>query len=210
MKNSWIIRNIAIGLMLAAWGCATTKIDSVKDPAANGKVYRNFLIAGNFNDLAERKTAEIAFASAFSNQGINAVPSVNVLLPTRTYSDEEAAKTVKDQGFDAVLTITLTKEYVDQSVVPGSSSTDCTTDKKTGKTHCYTTDTPPRVVNEPRIKCDLSLTDVATDKNVWVANTLTAGGEGTGFSTMMDSMAKQALSKLNQEGLVVLAPKSKK
>jgi len=210
MKNPRVIRAIAMALMLAGLGCATTNIESVKDPAANGKVYNNFLISGNFNDLGERKTAEIAFASAFSDQGISAVPSINVLLPTRNYSAEEASKIVKDQGFDAVLNVTLTKEYVDQSVVPGSSSTDCSTDKKTGQVHCYTTNTPPRVVNEPRIKCDLSLTDVATDKNVWVANTLTSGGQGTNFSTMMDSMAKQALSKLNKEGLVVFTPKPKK
>jgi hypothetical protein len=210
MKKSWVLRNLAVVLMLAVWGCATTNIESVKDPSANGKVYRNFLIAGNFNDLGQRKTAEIAFASAFSDQGIQAVPSFNVLLPTRTYSQEEASKILKEQGFDALLTVTLTQEYADQTYVPGSSSTDCTTDKKTGKVHCSTQNTPPRVINEPRIKCDLNLTDVATDKNAWVANTLTSGGEGTGFNTMMSSMAKEALAKLSKEGLVVLAPKPKK
>lgn len=209
MKKSRFIGSIAIALVLVSWGCATTNVESFKDPQANGKIYKNFLVQGNFTDLTERKTAEYAFSSAFSQQGINATPSISVLMPTRTYTPEETSQILKERGFDALLTITLTKEYVDQTLVPGQKTTDCNTDKKTGQVHCETRDTPAHVVNEPRIKCDMSLTDAATDKNVWVANTYTAGVENTNFSTMMDSMAKQALAKLNKEGLVV-SSKAKK
>ena len=210
MNKSAVFRGIAIALLLALWGCATTNIESVKDPAANGKVYKNFLISGNFSDLGERKAAENAFCSAFSDQGISAVPSISVLLPTRTYSDEEAAQIVKEQGFDAMLSITITKQYEEKRYVPGSSTTDCHVDKKTGNTHCYTENKPGYTVSEPRIKCDLSLIDVAIDKNVWVASSFTEGVEDTNFNIMMGSVAKEALSKLNKEGLVVFAPKPKK
>jgi len=200
---------IGIAALLAIFGCATTKIDSFKDPQANGKTYKNILVFGSFSDLGAKKSAEEAFSRVFLAQGVNAVPSITVFLPTRTYKEEEIAKILKEGGFDSVLSISLKKAYNDRVYVPGQSNTDCKT-YSYGRTHCDTSRSPGYYVTKPRIKCELKLMDVETDTTAWVASSFTRGNSYADINVMSESLAREALDKLAKEGLVTLTPKPQK
>ena len=116
-----ILLVVAMSLFLGA--CASTEMTSIRDPSASTLSYQRILVVAPFSDLESRMEAENAFVAQLRNRGVHGVPSISVLLPTRTYSDEELGSILKDTGVDGVLLVTLTAAYTQQSYVPGFSTT---------------------------------------------------------------------------------------
>ncbi len=209
MRKIMGIYVVAAMVLVCVSGCAVSQIEAFKDPQFAGKSYKNIVVTGQFSDLGERKSAEYDFCAAFREQGINCVASLDLILPTRTYSAEEKAKILKDNGIDAELVVSFKDAYEKQQYVPGKSSTNCRKDAY-GNMHCDTNNSAGYTVSKPRLKCECTLIDVEKNSNAWVASSLTAGNAYADFNTMMSSLAKETLTKLSSDGLVIMAPKPQK
>ena len=76
-------------------GCATTKISSFKNPDIDFSNYQKMLILGNSRDIDFRKTIETDLVTAFTEQSIGAVSSIELISPVKEYTDEEIQKIIK-------------------------------------------------------------------------------------------------------------------
>ena len=217
MRKTVGLLGIAVMTLAAIWGCATTNMETFKDSKAGGKTYKTIMISGQFSDLMAAKSAENTFCEVLREQGITCVTSLDLMPPTRKYDDQEKANILKDNGIEAVLLISLKDAYEEQKHIPGQSKTNCRTDYF-GNIHCDTQQSPGYNASAPRMKCEFTLMDVETNGNVWMASSFTAAhgiassyGQIVGdFDDMMRSLAKEALTKLSDDGLIMLAPKPQK
>ncbi len=192
-----------LGLLLIV-GCATTNLTSFRDPEFAGKNLHKILVVVPFSDLESRQTAETAFVNRFAGYGVEAVPSMQMLMPTRTYTNEELAKILFENKVEGVLIVKLTDVSSTQTYVPQSSST-YGQGTLSGNTINYSSQTYSYggyYISKPRVRFELQLFDVSSGKVAWVGTSLTRGNAYARFKTLINSLAGSAVRQLVQDGLV--------
>ena len=187
---------------LIAFGCASTDISSVNDPAHIGVKYGAIVMVAPFDDIESRRTAEGWFVEEFGELGITAIPSMLILPPTREYTSEEFDAKIVASNADGVMYISLTDSYETQTYVPQSSTT-------TGSIHVYgssayysetTQHSGGYFVGKPVVKYYLRLIDVESGETAWVASSTTRGNAYASFGTLMFSLADKASKQLLKDG----------
>lgn len=195
---------LVVATSLLSGACASTQMTPVRDPSASALAYQRLLIIAPFSDLGFRMQAESAFVAELANKGVHSISSISVLLPTRTYSNEELAGILRDAGADGVLLVTLTGAYTQHSYVPPSSTTTGTATLSgnilnySGRKQYY----GGYYISNPRIHYELRLFDVSTGETTWVATSLTRGNAFAGFETLTQSLARTAIEKLRGDGMI--------
>lgn len=108
---------LAFGIVFLLSACSTT-IHTINDEELSsdwqGKVYKNLLILGIYNDRPYRISAETLFAEVLKNKGINAAPSYSLLPRFDSLgSDEETAQKLRETDYDGVLAVATIDEGYD-------------------------------------------------------------------------------------------------
>lgn len=201
-------------------GCASSKVTSVRDPAFQGRTFQRVVVVAPFTDLDKRATAENAFVAQLRKHGVDAMPSLQVLPPTRTYTGDEQAAIMKKTGADGVLVLTMTNQYADTTYVPGQTRTTGVTStsssgsssvspgssssSKTSTTvwGSVTTQDPGYYVSMPRVAFEMRLVDEASGATAWLGTSFTAGDQFAGWSTLMDSLAAESVARMAADGVV--------
>jgi len=204
-----IILSIIIG------GCASTNMTSVKDPSYSTKQFHKILVIAPFNDLEERNKAETAFIERLSKYNVEAIPSINIFIPTRKYNDNEIKKILSDNNFDAVLSVILTDAWTKQLYVQSSSTYgqgnvggNIITNSPNMATlsgsinYSSNTQTIGGVISKPRVKYDIRLYDATTGDTAWLSTSLTKGNAFAKFDTLINSLADTTVEKLKNDGLL--------
>src|SRR5262245_12425000 len=94
---------LALSLTISV-SCTHTNMTAIKDPAAREEPYRRLLVVAAFSDLESRDRIENRFVKQLARVGIDAVPSMRVLLPTRQYQTyEDVRRAVEPTGADGIL-----------------------------------------------------------------------------------------------------------
>lgn len=100
---------LALSLTFGA-SCTHTSMTAIKDPAARDEPYRRLLVVAAFSDLESRDRVENRFVKQLARVGIDAVPSMRVILPTRQYpTHEDVRRAVEPSGADGILFLHVTE-----------------------------------------------------------------------------------------------------
>ena len=169
---------------------------SFTDPDYQDHVVTRVLLMPLYADLQLRETVEAAFCSAFASKtSVEVIPSLTLLPPTREVSGQELAQLLRDREIDSTLVLEQT----------GTDSSLEGAGHLSGRSFNFSA---KAVTSE--IRHSLRLFDVAADRTVWIASAhtrQTAEMTGTiriraGFSTFMNSLAKETVGRLLAEGHV--------
>ncbi len=204
-------------LIALAGGCASvkTEVNSFVDPDFAGRTYERILISPRYDDLGLRSATEANFGQALTTTHASAVPSMELLLPTREWKDEEIFPLMSERNIDAVLLVTQTGAYQDREFIPERIDVD--TDQyltarafrpyrgwRNGqvRTRTRVTRSGGYYVDLPRIRHEIRLYDVSSRRMAWYATTLTAGDSSASEQQMIQSLARETVARLVTDGLV--------
>lgn len=183
---------------------ADTRVTSVLDPSVGRPTFQKILILALFADLESRMEAESIFVENLAERNVGGISSITVMPPTKEYGQDELLQIIDKSGADGILIVSLTDAYTKEIYIPQSSET-------TGSGFVYgniidyssrTTHTGGYYVSKPRVHYELRLIDVATGDTAWLATSLTRGNAFARFNTLMDSLARMAVQKLEEDGII--------
>lgn len=181
--------------------CATTKISSFKNPDIDFSNYQKMLILGNSRDIDFRKTIETDLVTAFTEQSIGAVSSIELISPVKEYTDEEIQKILSENNIDGYLSVAVVTALEESAYVPQTSYTNYRSQYVNGQliSTPYTSTYGGYSVSYPKASFEIILTDIKTDQ---IAFKATANSEGDEFSDMK-TISKSLAKKIVEEYIVL-------
>ena len=181
--------------------CATTKISSFKNPDIDFSNYQRMLILGNSRDIDFRKTIETDLVTAFTEQSIGAVSSIELISPVKEYTDEEIQKILSENNIDGYLAVAVVSALEESAYVPETSYTNYRSQYVNGQliSTPYTSTYGGYSVSYPKASFEIILTDIKTGQ---IAFKATANSEGDEFSDMK-TISKSLAKKIVEEYIVL-------
>lgn len=181
--------------------CATTKISSFKNPDIDFSNYQKMLILGNSRDIDFRKTIETDLVTAFTEQSIGAVSSIELISPVKEYTDEEIQKILSENNIDSYLSVAVVTALEESAYVPQTSYTNYRSQYVNGQliSTPYTSTYGGYSVSYPKASFEIILTDIKTGQ---IAFKATANSEGDEFSDMK-TISKSLAKKIVEEYIVL-------
>lgn len=181
--------------------CATTKISSFKNPDIDFSNYQKMLILGNSRDIDFRKTIETDLVTAFTEQSIGAVSSIELISPVKEYTDEEIQKILSENNIDGYLSVAVVTALEESAYVPQTSYTNYRSQYVNGQliSTPYTSTYGGYSVSYPKASFEIILTDIKTGQ---IAFKATANSEGDEFSDMK-TISKSLAKKIVEEYIIL-------
>ena len=181
--------------------CATTKISSFKNPDIDFSNYQKMLILGNSRDIDFRKTIETDLVTAFTEQSIGAVSSIELISPVKEYTDEEIQKILSENNIDGYLSVAVVTALEESDYVPQTSYTNYRSQYVNGQliSTPYTSTYGGYSFSYPKASFEIILTDIKTGQ---IAFKATANSEGDEFSDMK-TISKSLAKKIVEEYIVL-------
>jgi len=203
---------IVFAALINLTGCATTETTGYVDPAySNGTFHtKKVVVRVDGGTLAETDLAETAFAQNFSDLGVESIRYMDLVPPTRNYSEKKAMKIVKDTGADSLfITYVGGKSSVDSYVPPtyhaGTSNSTVNVIGNTAHVNTYSSPgytTGGYTVSLPVLTSVSYLMDMTNGNNIWKAEGFSSGIEFTSFTDLVLSAGNSAIADLKAKGLV--------
>jgi hypothetical protein len=192
-----------LALLLLFSACATTAMVSVRDLDFKTTSYRSILVISTFSDLMFKKNIEY-WLGYYLQKKVEVFTGIDLLPPTRTYSEDEINEKLRTNGIEAILIASLkdfweSEYYVPQSRISSGSAS------VVGNVITYSnreTTVGGYAVSKPRVTFECRLIDAKTGRCAWLASTLTKGNALAGFSTLANSLAYSIASKLWSDGIL--------
>lgn len=103
--------------------CINTKIYSMKDPAASGIVYNKLIVQMGVDKISIMQNCENAIVDALRENKVQAMPKYRILPPLRTYSAEEEATILGQNGIEAALIVTIENTNITTKEIPATIKT---------------------------------------------------------------------------------------
>lgn len=124
MKKSIIPAGLALIVLLLA-ACSSTRVTSSwKADNANKLSYQKVLVLGIManKDRSIRMNMENELAEELKSSGVNAVAASTVFSPDQlnNMTEQRALRTLRNKGYDAVMTIVLLDKNREKNYVPGN------------------------------------------------------------------------------------------
>jgi hypothetical protein len=191
---------ISILVIIAAFlvtSCATTSISFLNNPEIKLSSFNKIMVFAPFQDISWRKSMESYFVEEFTKKGKNAVSSIEIVSPLKTYTNEEFNTLLMNAGIDAVISIIVVDAYTDQAYIPQTSTT-------TGSARAYgntvygqsrTTTSGGYYVSKPRVKFEVNLFETKTGILAWKATAFTAGNAFADTNTLFRSLATKVVEE---------------
>lgn len=111
-------------LLLSACGPAAEITASWTSPEASGNTYENILVAAMTEDVVSKQALEDQLAKELREKGINVTKSIELYPPNfreEQFSNREAMmQPIRENGFDAILTVAVVDEETETRYVPGA------------------------------------------------------------------------------------------
>jgi hypothetical protein len=185
---------------LVIFGCALTKLTSVKDPLAKGTGYDNLLVLARINDLNDRMTVEDIFAFQLQQLNIDSMPSARLFVPIQTYSERKINSMLADNKIDGVLIFTPADEKTDKGI-PLFTKSKLNLRPRQWKKISHAPSSSPA-----NLYFKISIYDVKGQRTVWLATSHTYEASrylnNEGFFALVNSLADATIRKLEQDGML--------
>ena len=150
------------GAALMLNSCINTKIYSMKDPAAAGIVYNKLIVQMGVDKISIMQNCENAIVDELKENKVQAMPKYRILPPLRTYSPEEEAAILGQNGIEAALIVTIENTNITTKEIPATIKT--VKDSNSTKTIMTKARTVESVAG---YEFKLVLVDVKTGAKVW-------------------------------------------
>lgn len=205
MRSSSII--CAIALVLC--GCATTSMNSRRNPEFRQKTYGKLLVVAAFQDLGLQEALERKIRTELQLRQVECELGCEVIFPGRSFTDEEYADLIVSLGVTGVLIITPQGSGYSDTYIPPSSKT-----KTTGRAYptsgggvtyrekSKTTTTGGYNIHKPWMNFITELYDVNTGESVWYATASSGGSAFANFKNVVRSMGAKTVNQLAKDGLI--------
>lgn len=163
--------------------CASTDISSFKNPDISFSDYKKIMVYGNSRDINFQKTIEADLVTAFAENNIIAVSSIELISPVKEYTTDEIQKILIENEIDGYLSVAVVSASEESVYIPQSSHTWYRSQYVNGTFTSvpYTTTSGGYSVSYPKASFDIILTDIKSGK---IAFKATANSEGDEFSDM--------------------------
>ncbi|MAT39939.1 MAG: hypothetical protein CL946_10085 [Ectothiorhodospiraceae bacterium] len=200
-------RIVLLAVILLA-GCATTRINSYKDPVYFTKQYNSILVMVMTDDLFYAQPLEAAMREELLDAGLTCGESLKLFPPTRPFPEEDWKRIAKENGFEAALMFNLSKEGVDKGYTGDIVHTDSESEtKQTRRGEKTTTETTTHYIpgieyDKPWSQFQVSLVDLDSGENAWVATAFTKGNLFVNRDGTLSALAAETLDRLRDDGLV--------
>lgn len=190
--------------ILAACQTTNTNAASFVDPAWDGRRAGFVLVEVRQADLRERAAIEHASVAALREAGIGAAASMDIFLPTRTYSASERRQLARSSGADSVITIEPTGKTIERDYTPPARPYGGFGWGSGG--YRYSTvgvgiDTG-LLREEPVATYRASLAPLGDEKIIWVGDFVTRGPTGMRFDIVGERFARYLVRQLKQDGMI--------
>jgi hypothetical protein len=200
---------VALVILVPAFlvGCATTEITTFKDPEYGSRQYETIYVVTSGLNLADRDLTEAKVCEAFSEIEINCIRDIEIFLPTRSYTGEEKAATLRKLNIDASLGIQLTANYSDQTYIPQTSFTSGNTydygysSSYSGTTYSF----GGYAANTPVEEYQIVLIDAKSGQQALVATGKTQGDDAVNTEGMRVSLAEEIVETLIAEDMLLVS-----
>ena len=110
-------------LAVFAAGCATTDFLSVQDPEYAAKRYGSVLVYAPFRDIRYQNLIESKFYDRLKGLGVVSHKAIEVIPPTREYSEEKLLEVLRGLYVEAILLVGVTDFWTSQGIYSTSSET---------------------------------------------------------------------------------------
>ncbi|HSE45148.1 MAG TPA: hypothetical protein VLA89_07445 [Gemmatimonadales bacterium] len=180
-----------LGIMVI--GCASTRMTSVIDPAGEGKQYQRLIVWAKVADRNTRGRMERQVVQRLEEAGAEGASSLDLLPPTREYSESEITTVLWARGMEGFLILSWNESAA--SHVSTSAGTDAG-----GGTRSWAS-----------LQCELF--DVLYQRRVWSATARTKERDGATFESVApycDRIVERMVADglISRTGRQSLSPKS--
>lgn len=120
-----IISALVVGTLISCRTTATTITGDWKNPAVEEKQYDHILVVALVQNINAKSTVENDLARELREQGVNASTGMEVFPPSLEdgFSDKQSILNyVRNNGAEAILTVSLIDEETESRYVPGTYS----------------------------------------------------------------------------------------
>ncbi len=179
---------------------ASTQITSFKDPAYNNiQVKKMMVLAYGMSLNSRAQTERRFFKGRFAKTTTEVIPSVDILMPTRSYTDDEINELIKQNNIDAVLIVSLVNTSSSQTYIPEVTTG---TINLYGNTGYFSANTfGGYYVSSPNAAFELKLFDPVNGNCMWIASANSYGKRLSEFFNLVDSLAIQTVKTFIQDQL---------
>jgi len=182
------MRYITIVLMLAFFGCATTKITGFSDPEYSNRTYSSTVVLASNLGLENAAELESKICNKFMEHGINCYSFLTIFSPTREYTADSIFASLSERGIDSLIMLTAGGDYSSSQIFAyqayGSAYS------HGGSVSAQATSIPLRsYYRESEMR--IILIDSATREVAWLGDAKT---EGKGMANITDSAFQTSLS----------------
>lgn len=205
---------ILLSVSFSLTACTTTDTTGYVDPAyRNGEFQtKKVVVRVDGGTLEETDLAETAYAKKFSELGVDAIRYIDIVPPTRNYSDKKSIQIVKNTGADSLFVTYIGGKSEVESYVPPTYHPGTTTSSVNyvGNTAYVNTQTSPGYTtggystSSPIMTSSSFLIDLKNGNNIWKADGFSSGYELSSFSDLAVSAGKSAINDLKAKGLISL------
>ncbi|HTP53112.1 MAG TPA: hypothetical protein VMK42_20660 [Anaeromyxobacteraceae bacterium] len=218
------MRHACIAFLLLA-ACVSTKTTAVRSAEFNGAHFSGVLVFVNTSDMEKRRHYEDALVRELAARRIPARPSLDLFPPIDAVTPEVVTSRCASAGLDTALTVVVAGES-HQTVITGQhtnancygTSNGTATAYATGpgtatanysgtsSANCYG-NTYNTTATQHAMGIEIRLTELASGKTVWMAQSQGSGGAGGVFGKMgmgsdiIEHMAKDIGDQIAVAGL---------
>lgn len=215
--NRLSIRTIG-SIFFLANGCATSSVTAFRDPNYQEAVFQNIAVISFGMTFEGASKMERGVCSKIAP--VPCIGGKDIFPPTREYSNEEIATTLKNRNFDAVLAIILTEDesataYV--GTITSATGAASTTASASGSGNFATVNANTQfagsAVSTPMYETtrmafgELALIDLTKGAIAWRGQIKTSGKGGflsTSDSAFLLSATGEISSQIKQSGLFII------
>jgi len=199
MKYKQKLILILASILAITTSCATTSMSFLSNPEIRVSSFKKIMVYAPFQDISWRKSMESYFVEEFTKNGKNAISSIEIVSPLKTYTDQEFNALLANAGIDAVISIIIVDSYTDQAYIPQSSTTTGSA-RVSGNTiygQSRTSTSGGYYVSKPRVKFEINLFQSETGVLAWKATAFTAGNAFADTSTLFKSLAAKVTKEFS-------------
>ena len=129
----------------------------------------------------------------------------NILVPTRSYINDEIIELIKQNNIDAVLIVSLIDISSTKTNIPEHQTTTGSINLygNTAYFKAHTNTYGGYYISRPNATFELKLYDGITGNCMWIASAYTRGKPLSEFANLLDSLAIQTVNKFIQDQLTI-------
>jgi hypothetical protein len=209
-----IFKKFFLFVVLVTTGCGSlgvrTDVYSYKDPFCATKSIKKIMVFANTQDMKYQDEIESAFIKYFEswNYDCIVVKSVDVVIPTRTYTKNEMQQLFKSNDLDVILVFTVKNAGYDHQKFTYNEPYKTYGNIYSGgaNTYYYNTRTygGPQTYDfyKPYLSAIADIYDIETGLKIWTAQLISMGNAFANINDTLNDAIKTSVLKMEQDGVV--------